>query len=94
MTPVALVRCTPFGPIQRAIATLLAEHCGEWISTETLISVGYALDPNGGPEDAENSIKAHIHLIRRRLAPLGLQIEGRSYSGRRMVRKLELQGAA
>lgn len=94
MSPIALVKHTPFGPIQRAIATVLAEHCGEWISTETLISVGYALDPNGGPDDAEKSIKAHINLIRRRLAPLGLQIEGRAYSGRRMVLKSELRDAA
>jgi DNA-binding response OmpR family regulator len=58
-----------FGNIERSVANLLAQRFGRWVSTAALIDAAYGLDASGGPLDAENAIKAHVHHVRRKRRP-------------------------
>ena len=86
LTPRAIMGTIAFGKVERRIANLLAQRFGLWVSTVALVEAAYGLDANGGPEDAFNTVKAHVHNIRRKIAPYRLAVEGRQMVGRRMVR--------
>jgi DNA-binding response OmpR family regulator len=76
-----------FGYIERSIANVLANRFDRWVPTSSLIDAAYGLKASGGPDDAANVIKAHVHAIRRKIAPWGFAIEGKGNIGRRMVWK-------
>jgi DNA-binding response OmpR family regulator len=76
-----------FGYIERSIADVLAHRFERWVPTSSLIDAAYGLRASGGPEDAANVIKAHVHAIRRKIKPHGLLIEGKGNIGRRMIWK-------
>jgi hypothetical protein len=84
--PRAVMEEIDFGEIERSIANLLAQRFGCWVSTAALIDAAYGLQPAGGPLDAANVVKAHVHAIRVKIAPYGLAVEGKAMIGRRMVR--------
>jgi DNA-binding response OmpR family regulator len=56
----------------------------EWVSTPMLYNViAHRLRTRGEPPDTDNTVKVHIHRIRRKLAPMGITIlnqYGRGYT--------------
>jgi DNA-binding response OmpR family regulator len=57
------------------IFSLLLTRIGRYAQMSTLIDCLYASDPSGGPNDAASNIRVRVHVLRRKLKPLGLMIE-------------------
>jgi hypothetical protein len=70
---------------ERAICGLLARSFGKWIATERLIAHLYESDPNGGPDDAEGTVRVLVHHTRKKLLAGGLAIESHPGSGYRLA---------
>src|SRR4051812_23826435 len=85
--PAQVARMLRLSPKERALYDALARRFGRWTSWQDLASVVYADDPNGGPDDAENSINVAIHYLKKKIAARGLVIDATfgSGGGRRMV---------
>jgi DNA-binding response OmpR family regulator len=83
--PVSILDSVGLGPIERAIAVTLAKRLDRWTSTAALIAAAYA-GAWDEPDDPANCLKSVCHILRRKLRPHGLTIEGVPYYGRRMVR--------
>jgi DNA-binding response OmpR family regulator len=63
----------PLPPLKARILDLVRRHPG--INAETLRTLVWASDPNGGPE-THKTIHVHIHQLNRTLAQHGLRIRG------------------
>lgn len=73
----------PLSPIQRTIVDCLAKRFGRWVAIESLISVVWGSDPDGGP--ISNALQVHCFYAERRLAPFGLRIEGAGRARRKRL---------
>jgi hypothetical protein len=72
---------------RRAILDLLARLYPEWVETERIIGYLWNDDPDGGPTNANNTLRHHMHRLRADLAPYDLTIEGRpGHGGYRLAR--------
>jgi len=73
----------PLPPIKARILDLVRRHPG--IDAETLRTLTWASDPNGGPEDRK-CLHVHVHQLNEKLAPHGLRIRGSKSFGYRVDR--------
>ena len=80
----ALLRTINLGPKQQRYALCLAQHLGNWVPTAELVAAVYRNDPDP-PITAEYCTKSMGSIIRRKLAPHGLRIDGQAFVGRRMT---------
>jgi len=71
-------------PQARRLLEFLVDHFGEYQSSERLVEALYANDGDGGPLGATNVVAQRLHGLRKTLAPLGLELEGRSHRGSRL----------
>jgi len=75
------------GSTQRRLANVLAERRGQWLRAAQLTELVYGPRKDGGA--TQNAIAVNFGLIRKRLAPYGIRLEGRcggasKTNGRRM----------
>jgi hypothetical protein len=63
---------------------VLVDHFGEWLSRDRLVEVIFSNRSDGGPLWAESSIATRLCRLRKRIAPYGLEIQGRSWHGSRL----------
>lgn len=80
--PLSFARDAVVGGLQLKIFDELSARKGRSLRMSELIDRCYADDPNGGPEDPANSITVTIFKLRKRLAPLGWEIERLGGGGR------------
>jgi DNA-binding response OmpR family regulator len=73
----------PLPPIKARIFDLVRRHSG--INAETLRTLVWASDPNGGPEDPK-VLHVHIHQLNQLLVPHGLRVHGSRSFGYRVER--------
>ena len=78
---------TAHGTIRRRPALILIKRLGYWVSTQDLLDIAYTHAEDGGPLAAKQSLKAHMHQLRRQLPP-GYALDGICWWGRRL-RKVE-----
>ena len=64
--PRAILAAADFGPVQRHIIDYLVDHFEAYRSTSQIAACIYARDPDGGPEEAHETIRVLIFRIRRR----------------------------
>lgn len=72
-------------PQQRRLLEILVDHFGEWIPRAQLAMLLYRNDPDGGPLAAEQVAATRLSQLRKKIAPYGLIIEGRSWHGTRLL---------
>lgn len=71
-------------PQKARLLEYLVDHFGEWIPRVRLVSVLYGSRDDGGPLAADNVVATRLSSLRKKLAPVGLEIEGRSWRGSRL----------
>lgn len=74
----------PLGRVARRILTYLAKRFGCWVSGQDLAAYVYA-DRDGGPLDTAVSITNSLRFVKKRLANVGLWVQGRPRWGRRLL---------
>lgn len=80
----ASIRC---GPVTRRLLEVLASQPGKWVTTTRIIDALYGDDPNGGPDNANLTIRVLVHTARPRLQAMGWDIE--SIRGSRRLKEIE-----
>lgn len=75
---------TTNGTRKARLLECMADHFGEWIPRSGLVAAVYHDDPDGGPLGATESVAVALSQLRKKLAPLGLEIEGKSWCGSRL----------
>ena len=83
--PVEIIKYLPLGGNERRICELLASNFGQWVPGPRLYGFVYNDRPDGGPLGASQCVSVSICHMRRRLAAVGLRIEGVGNRGRRMI---------
>lgn len=74
---------------QKQVLEMLLRSPGRFVAKSRIIDAIYGDDPDGGPDDAEGSVQAHISKLRRLLKPLGYSIESARFDGYRLQRTQE-----
>lgn len=54
---------------QRIILDTLQQHAGRWVPIDALVDALYGDDPDGGPLQADNVVRANIGYLRRKTSP-------------------------
>jgi len=68
---------------------LLAPRLGKWVSRDEILNAFYGPGAEG-PEDETGIVKVTAFELRKRIAPYGLTIEGRSHRGGSAYRLLRI----
>jgi len=71
-------------PVQARVLECLLQNFGEWVTRARLIDFVYSGYADGGPDDANNTMAAHVNRLRIKVAQHGFEIEGRSWYGSRL----------
>jgi hypothetical protein len=82
------------GRIERSIIEYLVDRFGRSTPTVSLVNAAYGDDPNGGPDNAGNVIKAHVLHLNRKLRPYGLRIVHDGTGSRKLIFDMDLKGPA
>lgn len=69
---------------ERKLLDYFLFHFGEWVPRARQVDIAYEDDPSGGPENAAGVVGQVTHRIRRKVARLGLILEGRPRWGTRL----------
>jgi DNA-binding response OmpR family regulator len=62
-------------PSERQLFLAVAKGKGRAVTIQAIWTVIWGLDPNGGPDCADNIIRRHVCVSRNKLRPFGFGIE-------------------
>jgi len=65
---------TALSPIEARLASVLADHFDTVVEERELGRVGWPSDSGDGSKHKVNALRVHLTRLRRRLAPLGLEV--------------------
>lgn len=75
------IRDVAAGPLQAKLLDALIRRKGRLVQMRVLADECFEDDPEGGPDDASNSIRVALMKLRQRLAPVGWKIESKGGRG-------------
>ena len=73
----------------RQVLKILIDAHGRYVPAARVAELVYADDPDGGPLGAVDIVSAFAHHLRRKMRPLGWNIESKRFAGYRIVKTPE-----
>ena len=62
--------------VKGRVLECLLKNFGEWVPRARLVDYVYRDDRNGGPDDANNTIAAHVNRVRVSVRKYGFELDG------------------
>lgn len=72
-------------PLECVILRIIDKADGFWLTAQQIADAVYADRADGGPDWARSNVIERIHAIRKKLSTTGIEIEGRTHCGYRLV---------